>query len=60
MSLDSKVEYNFYAILIFMMIFYLCIYSYMCLKARANYLMDNIKHSYTESFDNYDLSELSN
>lgn len=60
MTLDEKVTYNYYIILVFMMVFYLCMCMYISIKARANYLMDNIKHSYTESFDNYDLSELSN
>ena len=59
MTLDERVEYNYYFILGFALTFYVCTSLYMMFINKANYLMDNIKHSYTESFDSYDLSELS-
>lgn len=57
MYLDDAVEQKFYIILFVSLIIYLLITTALLIKTRANYLMDNIKHSYTESYDSYDLSD---
>ena len=57
MSLDDGVDHKFYTLLCISLVFYLFATFYLMIKTRANYLMDNIKHSYMESYDNYDLSD---
>jgi len=57
MSLDETVERRFYIVLIISLSIYIIMTIWLMIKTRANYLMDNIKHSYTESFDSYDLSD---
>lgn len=57
MYLDDAVEQKFYIILFVSLIIYLLVTMALLIQTKANYLMDNIKHSYTETFDNYDLSD---
>ena len=55
MSLDDGVEHKFYTLLCISLVFYLFTTFYLMIKTRANYLMDNIKHSYTECYDGDEL-----
>ncbi len=57
MSLDDGVENKFYTLLCVSLVFYLFVTFYLMIQTKANYLMDNIKHSYTETYDSYDLSD---
>lgn len=57
MSLDDAVEQKFYIILFVSLVFYLFVTMALLIQTKANYLLDNIKHSYTESYDSYDLSD---